>query len=90
MGITADNSANLQSADLQFGNGSLIQDDGQVNLETARYYQRLYGMSNMLEPRVVHAMIVPFSHSFDSILFVVILRTQEKPGWICVNAVSYV
>ena len=44
VGITADNSANLQSADLQFGNGSLIQDDGQVNLETARYYQRLYGM----------------------------------------------
>ena len=28
---------------LQFGNGTLVQDDGHVDLDTARYYQRLYG-----------------------------------------------
>ena len=43
MGITADNNANLAAANLQYGNGSLLNDDGHVNLETARYYQRLYG-----------------------------------------------
>ena len=43
MGITADNSANLEAAKLQYGDGSLLTEDGRVNFQTARYYQKLYG-----------------------------------------------
>lgn len=45
VGITAENSAGLVAADklLQFGDGSLVQEDGGVNLDTMRYYQRMYG-----------------------------------------------
>ena len=43
VGITAENSANLEAASLIYGNGSLLDDDGRVNFDTARYYQRLYG-----------------------------------------------
>lgn len=44
VGITSDNSANLEMASLEYGNGSLINpNDGSVNLDMARYYHALYG-----------------------------------------------
>jgi hypothetical protein len=44
VGITAENSANLPpSQNMQYGDGSLLTDDGRVNFKVARYYQQLYG-----------------------------------------------
>lgn len=43
LGITADNSANLPASNLQYGNGSLLKEDGHVDFQAARYYHRLYG-----------------------------------------------
>lgn len=47
VGVTAENSEGIKAGQLQFGDGSLLQSDDQVgkkvNLDTMRYYQRLYG-----------------------------------------------
>ncbi len=49
VGMTSSNSDGLESSNLNFGDGSLLQRDGsengveRVNFDTIRYYQRLYG-----------------------------------------------
>lgn len=45
VGITSDNADGLAPGrrTLSFGDGSLLDEDGRTNLETMRYYQRLYG-----------------------------------------------
>jgi len=43
VGITSDNSDGLTDKPLQFGDGSLVQEDGTVNFDTMHYYQRMYG-----------------------------------------------
>jgi NAD(P)-dependent dehydrogenase (short-subunit alcohol dehydrogenase family) len=44
VGVTADNSDNLKAEKpLLFGDASLVRDDGTVNFDTLRYYQRMYG-----------------------------------------------
>lgn len=43
VGITSDNAVGLSKQNLAFGDGSLLQQDGKVNLDTMRYYQHMYG-----------------------------------------------
>jgi len=43
VGVTSDNSDNLKSSPLSFGDGSLSNEDGSTNFDTMHYYQRMYG-----------------------------------------------
>lgn len=43
VGLTSDNSDGLKNKPLVYGDGSLANDDGSTNLDTMRYYHRMYG-----------------------------------------------
>merc|ERR1712159_359662 len=43
VGITSDNADGLKPAMLGFGDGSMLDEDGKMQLDTMNYYQRMYG-----------------------------------------------
>lgn len=43
VGVTSDNIDGLDAAKYAFGDGSMLQEDGSMQLEQMHYYQRLYG-----------------------------------------------
>ena len=43
VGITSTNCDSIKAKRIQFGDGSLLNDNGQVNFDTMHYYQKMYG-----------------------------------------------